>query len=201
MYQFSLDSYTVLFSHSLNRAQHSDNIEERNENIQQVHTLAVYNNTCRGLFEEHKLLFSFCLAIKVQQTAVAKGAEKVNPDEYLYFLRGPVGINFENMENIPSVPDWLSQKVWDFIIGLGTLPAFDGIAASFEQYGEDWRNWYMEQEPEVLPFPGEWSRKCNNLQIMLIVRCLRPDRVLNTIRRYVSTVLSPEFIVPPCTLR
>lgn len=101
------------------------------------------------------------------------------------------------MENIPSVPDFLSQKEWDFIVGLGTLPAFEGIAASFEQYGDDWRAWYMEQEPEVLPFPGEWSRKCSNLQSMILIRCLRPDRVLNTIRRYVSSVLSPEFTVPP----
>lgn len=199
MYQFSLDSYTVLFSHSLQRAQHSENIEERNNNIKEVHTLAVYNNTCRGLFEDHKLLFSFCLAVKVQQTSSGKPSDKINPDEYLYFLRGPVGLNMEGIENVPSIPDWIGQKEWDFIVGLGTLPAFEGIAQSFEQYSDDWREWYMEQEPEVLPFPGEWNRKCSQLQQMIIVRCLRSDRVLSSISKYVSTVLSPEFIVPPAS--
>lgn len=196
MYQFSLDAYTVLFSHSLSRAPHSDALEERNENIKNVHTLAVYNNTCRGLFEQHKLLFSFCLAVKVQVTGDQRGPGRVNPDEYLYFLRGPVGLAPEVLE-AGGKPEWLGPAEWENILGLGTLPAFEGIAASFEQYNDDWREWYMEQEPEALPFPGDWSRKCTLMQSMNIVRCLRPDRVLSCVSNYIVQTLGPEFIVPP----
>jgi hypothetical protein len=38
-------------------------------------------------FEEHKLLFSFWLAVKFQQTTGSgKSVDKVNTDEYLYFF-------------------------------------------------------------------------------------------------------------------
>ncbi|OHS94615.1 Dynein heavy chain family protein [Tritrichomonas foetus] len=196
MYQFSLDAYTTLFSHSLQRAQHSDDLSERNENIKNVHTLAVYNNTCRGLFEEHKLLFSFCLAVKIQKAGDQRSPGRVNPDEYLYLLRGPVGMNLENVE-AGTKPEWLGDREWELIIGLGTLPSFEGIASSFEQYNDDWHDWYMEQEPETQPFPGEWTRKCSLMQSMIIVRCLRPDRVMSCVRSYVIQTLGQEFVIPP----
>ncbi|KAH0787434.1 dynein heavy chain 2, axonemal [Histomonas meleagridis] len=195
MYQFSLDSYITLFSHSLIRAQHSDDINERNENIKSVHTLAVYNNTCRALFEKHKLLFSFCLAIQIQKIGEQRNQNKINQEEYLYFLRGPTNINIS--ENIDTKPEWLGEHEWESIIGLNQLPTFEGISTSFEQYNDDWYEWYQEQEPELLPFPGEWTRKCNLLQSMIIIKCLRPDRILSCIRTYIIQTLGQEFIIPP----
>jgi len=41
--------------------------------------------TCRGLFERHKLLFSFQMCAKILEHA-----GKLNMDEYNFFLRGGV---------------------------------------------------------------------------------------------------------------
>ena len=41
--------------------------------------------TCRGLFEAHKLLFSFQMCVKILEAA-----GKINMDEYQFFLRGGV---------------------------------------------------------------------------------------------------------------
>ena len=41
--------------------------------------------TCRGLFERHKLLFSFQMCAKILEAA-----GKLNMDEYNFFLRGGV---------------------------------------------------------------------------------------------------------------
>ncbi|EAX96997.1 Dynein heavy chain family protein [Trichomonas vaginalis G3] len=196
MYQFSLDAYTVLFNHSLSNAQHSDDTEQRNETIKKEHTLAVYRNTCRGLFEQHKLLFSFCLAVKVQQTGDQRGPGRIAADEYLYLLRGPVGLSPEVLEG-GAKPEWLNEREWENILGLNTLPAFEGIAASFEQYNEDWYAWYMSQQPELVPFPGDWTRRCTLMQAMVIVRCLRPDRILSCISNYIENTIGEEFIKPP----
>lgn len=46
-----------------------------------VHTVCRY--TCRGLFECHKLLFSFHMCAKILEVA-----GKLNMDEYSFFLRG-----------------------------------------------------------------------------------------------------------------
>ena len=51
------------------------------------------------------------------------------------------------------------------------------MIASFEQYPRDWNVWFTSGEPENAALPGEWENACNELQRMLVVRSLRPDRV------------------------
>ena len=75
MYQFSLDSYVTLFTLSINKSSENirtDSVQNRVKTLNDWHTLAVYNNTCRGLFEKHKLLFSFHMCARILQ--VCRGA-------------------------------------------------------------------------------------------------------------------------------
>ncbi|KAF0775909.1 hypothetical protein AaE_000392, partial [Aphanomyces astaci] len=75
MYQFSLDSYVDLFKESIAKSRSSrqtmtltDDLSERIAAINDFHTFAVYAYACRGLFERHKLLFSFQMCIRVMQS-------------------------------------------------------------------------------------------------------------------------------------
>ena len=88
MYQFSLDAYIELFMISIDKSQRSSKLEERIVNLNEYHTYAVYRYTCRGLFERHKLLFSFQMCSKILQAG-----NKVNMDEYAFFLRGGIVSN------------------------------------------------------------------------------------------------------------
>lgn len=36
----------------------------------------------------------------------------------------------------------------------------------------------LQGEPEASELPSEWESKCNELQRLVLVRCLRPDRVV-----------------------
>lgn len=60
MAQFSLDSYVELFNASIecSRTGEEEGVADRCDVINKYHTLSVYEYTCRGLFERHKLLFS-----------------------------------------------------------------------------------------------------------------------------------------------
>ena len=51
--------------------------------------------TCRGLFERHKLLFSFQMCAKILEAA-----GKLNMDEYNFFLRGGVVGYFSNLKPV-----------------------------------------------------------------------------------------------------
>lgn len=55
--------------------------------LQNIHKCLTtsFRYTCRGLFERHKLLFSFQMCSKILQAA-----GKLNMDEYNFFLRGGV---------------------------------------------------------------------------------------------------------------
>ena len=77
--------------------------------------------------------------------------------------------------------------------------AGDGRAAvaSFEQYPRDWHTWYTSETPETTTLPGEWDNACNELQKMLIVRSLRPDRVTFCATSFIINNLGSKFVEPP----
>lgn len=191
MYQFSLDSYIELFNLSIDKSQRSSKLEERITNLNEYHTYAVYRYTCRGLFEKHKLLFSFQICTKILESA-----GKLNMDEYNFFLRGGIVIDKENQMDNPCT-GWLSDGAWDNITELDKLTNFHGIITSFEQYPRDWNVWYTSSEPETAPLPGEWDNACNELQRMLIVRSLRPDRVAFCATSFIVNNLGSKFTEPP----
>ena len=72
----------------------------------------------------------------------------------------------------------LNEAAWDNITELDKHAAFSGILNSIEQNERDWKNWFMTGEPDLIALPGEWDSKINDLQKMVIIRCIRPDRAL-----------------------
>ncbi|CAG9772859.1 unnamed protein product [Ceutorhynchus assimilis] len=191
MYQFALDAYIFLFDKSISKSPKMVILIDRINALNEYHTFAVYKNTCRALFEKHKLLFSFHMCIKILR---AQG--KIVAGEYGFLLKGGVVLDRESqMENPCSV--WLNEIAWDNITELDKLGGFHGVTDSFEQYSRDWYNWYTHTEPETLPLIGEWDGICNEFQKMLFVRSLRTDRVSFSIANFIVNQLGPQFVEPP----
>nr|XP_015196051.1 PREDICTED: dynein heavy chain 2, axonemal isoform X1 [Lepisosteus oculatus]XP_015196052.1 PREDICTED: dynein heavy chain 2, axonemal isoform X1 [Lepisosteus oculatus]XP_015196053.1 PREDICTED: dynein heavy chain 2, axonemal isoform X1 [Lepisosteus oculatus] len=191
MYQFSLDAYIDLFNLSIEKSQRSAKLEERINNLNDYHTYAVYRYTCRGLFEHHKLLFSFQMCAKILEVA-----GKLNMNEYNFFLRGGQVLDKEGQMDNPC-PGWLSDSNWDNITELDKLTNFHGIMNSFEQNPRDWHLWYTSATPETAPLPAEWENGYNELQRMLIVRSLRQDRVAFCVTTFIINNLGSKFVEPP----
>jgi dynein heavy chain len=82
MYQFSLAWYKDLFQKSIAQAPEGPQ-QERAKAIVNTHTLNVYRQACRTLFERHKLLLSLQMCIKLM---MAEGL--IDAKEYSFFLRG-----------------------------------------------------------------------------------------------------------------
>ncbi|CAK4669134.1 unnamed protein product [Aphanomyces euteiches] len=198
MYQFSLDSYVDLFKESIAKSRSSrqtmtltDDLSERINAINDYHTYAVYAYACRGLFERHKLLFSFQMCIRVMQSM-----NKVPMDEYEFLLKGGNLLSHEEKVNNP-VSDFCSEAVWNAVVDLNRMPRFQGLVSSFEQTGKSWKSWFQSSTPEIESLPGDWEGKCNELQRMILLRVLRPDRVTIQASKFVSTNLGPQFVDPP----
>jgi dynein heavy chain, axonemal len=196
MYQFALDSYIQLFQTSIRRSSEkivSHSMEERIKTLNEWHTAAVYNNTCRGLFERHKLLFAFHMTMRILQ---AQG--QVNLEEYVFMMRG--GQVVDKQSRVPNpAAGWLSERAWDHVLELDRLSAFHGIAAHFEQHAEEWKQWYLLERPEEAALPEEWEARCgqNALQRMIFTRCLRPDRLVFMVYEFIEEKLGSQFVDPP----
>jgi dynein heavy chain len=198
MYAHSLDSYVDLFQKSIEESRrHDDYIEEdisietRCDDINRHHTLAIYQYTCRGLFEKDKLIFSLQLCFKIMEKE-----GKIPRAEFDFFCYGGVVVDRSLQRPNPST-DWLTEASWDSITELDKINGFSGLASSFEQMNRDWKAWFMSGQPEVQALPGEWDRKCTELQKMCILRSLRLDRILFAATYFISNHLGSEFASPP----
>ncbi|KAJ3123528.1 Dynein heavy chain 2, axonemal [Physocladia obscura] len=191
MYQFSLDAYVDLFEKSISKSKRFEDLSERIASLNDYHTFSVYKNTCRGLFEQHKLLFALQMTVKIMESS-----GKLNRDEYEFFLRGGMVLDKDSQRPNPFT-EWITEESWDNITELDKLPAFSGLISSIEQSERDWKNWFMGSEPEVIALPGEWENKVNDLQRMLLIRTFRSDRILFCAQAFVATNLGQKFTEPP----
>lgn len=85
MYQYSLNSYLGVFAFSLRKAVPDAQLHKRLNNIIGTLTKNVYDYGCTGIFEKHKLLYSFQMTVKLQQSE-----NKLSQDELDFFIKGAV---------------------------------------------------------------------------------------------------------------
>lgn len=56
--------------------------------------------------------------------------------------------------------------------------------------------WWMVSLVFREPLPGMWEEHLDQFQKLLILRCLRGDKVTNAMQDFVATNLEPRFIEP-----
>ena len=193
MYAFSLEWYKALFMRSIEESK-EQMFQDRIKSITKYHTLQVYKQACKSLFEKHKMLLSMQMCIKLQ---ISDGL--INEEEWNFFLRG--GQVLDRASQLPKPPfDWITEQAWDNITELDKqIPEpFAGIANAVTLNPKEWHRWYLSVKPappESAQLPGEWETKCEDrLKKMIVLRCFRPDRVNFAIRNYIEHFMKKEFV-------
>lgn len=93
MYQNSLKYFTQVFCSVIRVNQEKMEIEERIKTLMRLETYALYENISRGLFEKHKLVYSFLLAVAVSQSV-----------SFIFFCQ------FVNVSMCQYFSDWFNQR-------------------------------------------------------------------------------------------
>ncbi|GFR42277.1 hypothetical protein Agub_g3174, partial [Astrephomene gubernaculifera] len=87
MYQTSLAAFVRMFRHCLDTAAHpADDLGARLQCLMDHTTDYVYRMVCRGLFDSHKLLYSFLIA-----TSIGRHSGAISHAEWSFLLRGGRG--------------------------------------------------------------------------------------------------------------
>lgn len=110
MYEISLDSFLTNFVTALGDAKRDVVLENRLKNLIDSCTRNTYDYTCTGIFEKHKMTFSFRLTCMVLQ-----GEEKLDNAGLNLFLKGDTSLDACTEKRLAG-SEWLSDAGWkDFV--------------------------------------------------------------------------------------
>uniref|UniRef100_A0A8B9MS84 Dynein axonemal heavy chain 3 n=1 Tax=Accipiter nisus TaxID=211598 RepID=A0A8B9MS84_9AVES len=166
----------------------SEDLEERIKNITNHFTISIYNNVCCSLFEKDKLLFSFLLTV-----GIMKGKDQIDDEVWRFLLTG--GVALDNPHPNPA-PDWLPDKSWAELVRASSLTNFQGLMEHVRENFSKWKLIYDSVRPHEEAFPDAWSTLIG-LDRMVILRCLRPDKIIPAVQEFIVENMGRTFIEPP----
>ncbi|GBG29412.1 Dynein heavy chain 7, axonemal [Hondaea fermentalgiana] len=190
VYQYSLSWFSNLFVASIRNSEKSDDLEERLENLRMFFTYSLYCNICRSLLEKDKLLFAFLLTVKLMF-----GAKELEESEWYFLLTG--GVAMDNPHENPA-SEWLADKSWGEVCRLSNMPAFEELRETFAEDATSWKKVYDASNAHREPYPDRWEGdRLTPFQRMLVLRCIRPDRVTLAVQDFVINKMGERFVKPP----
>ncbi|XP_047106954.1 dynein axonemal heavy chain 3 [Schistocerca piceifrons] len=188
MYQYSLVWFLNLYVQSIVNSVPSDNLEIRIGNLNSYFTSSIYKNVCRSLFEKDKLIFSLVLCIGILRS---KGL--VCEENWSFLLTG--GVALDNPYANPA-PTWLTDKSWSEIVRASSLPKLENFRRSVERHKEQWKEIYDAVNPQELELPEPFAN-ISGLYRLVIIRCLRPDKIVPAVQAYIVSEMGQSYIEPP----
>lgn len=104
MYEYSLTAYLQVFKIALETSRKDNILQNRLRNIKEKLTMNVYDFTCMGIFEKHKLMFSFQMTLMIMD-----GDGELDKAELDFFLKGNTSLDPVTKRKPFS---WMSDYGW-----------------------------------------------------------------------------------------
>ncbi|XP_075954128.1 dynein axonemal heavy chain 8-like [Anarhichas minor] len=188
MYQTSLGQFLKIFDLSLERSEKSAKTQKRIANIIESLTYEVFRYTVRGLYENHKFIFTLLLALKIDLQN-----KKIEHEKFQILIKGGAALD---LKTCPTKPfRWILDMVWLNLVELSKLSQFTNILAKVSENGKLWKAWLNLDAPEEGVIPDGY----NSLDVflkLLFIRSWCPDRTLSQARKYVGESLGERFAEP-----
>ena len=176
-----------IFADAIRSSQQSDNVSQRVRNIVSTLTLRFYQNVERALYKKDRILFSFILATKIEQSE-----DRIKEEDLRHLLAGST-----SHASIPANPtSWLSADRWAEAFkqfsGAGQLDSLKAVDEHFVKHLEEWKLTFESEQPQhTLPAP---YCNLNFIQKLILVRCIRSDKLIPVIKQYVISTLGHEYL-------
>jgi dynein heavy chain 2 len=188
MYQVSLAAFLQLFHIALETPDGGHEPGLRIKLLQSNLLTLTYRYVCRSLFKADRLMFAMHMAHGMRP-------ELFEPKEWGLFcgtlVDGSEKLGSRRKESVTqittSAPGWVAPERALALDRL--LTAMPGLAQAFQiRDGSLWADWARSPKCEAA-FPKEILRKVTRFQEVLLVQCVRPDRLQSAMALFAGKVL------------
>ncbi|XP_041935143.1 dynein heavy chain 6, axonemal [Alosa sapidissima] len=211
MYQFSLKYFKQLFNTTIEVSEKNSDLSVRLDILLGSTLLAAYTNVSRGLFEQHKTIYSFMLCVEIM---LQRG--EISNAEWQHFLRGAAGLDKER-ELRPDVI-WMTDFIWENCCDLEDRhECFKGLKEQIVSYPitidlgrvqvqinpTDWEDYLPEPEPSSAPDEQpagsriNWNEKLTSFQKLILIKCFTEEMVVMGVSEFVIVNLGKTFVENP----
>ncbi|XP_050294811.1 dynein axonemal heavy chain 6 [Anthonomus grandis grandis] len=193
MYQYSLKYFNQVFNNVIQTTEKNPVLEQRLSILRAEITLAVYTIISRGLFERHKLVFSFMLCIAIMQQE-----EKLTDAQWSFLLRGPVGS--KSSAKKPDLPV-ITDAIWQAANFLETsYQEFQRLSEEITKAISLSIGEYKLTIKLVNNSPNSsinWDQRLNDFEKLLLIKTLQEEKLVFAITEFVNINMGHAFIESP----
>ncbi|KAM5165262.1 dynein axonemal heavy chain 14 [Mantella aurantiaca] len=204
--------------------------EEENKDIQRhllnicdTLTANVYKIVSSSLFTEHKLCFSFLLAVNIMRNSsenVPSPLGFLPHAEWNFFLNSVLLTNFMARkdspgDSAPNIPQWLSGSTWRQCEYLTrNLEPFSALCDSLRSKNQQWSEFcnsnnlyeflkspYREEDYSTQEgttqgrSDGEFHwEKLSSFQKLILIKILRPECLISAIQDFITEKMGREYV-------
>eukprot|EP00658_Telonema_sp_P-2_P010906 TRINITY_DN14150_c0_g1_i2.p1 TRINITY_DN14150_c0_g1~~TRINITY_DN14150_c0_g1_i2.p1 ORF type:complete len:858 (+),score=283.33 TRINITY_DN14150_c0_g1_i2:115-2688(+) len=189
VYKRQLQYFSKLFAFNIEQSEPNAEVQIRVETIIRESTREIFYNICRGLFEKDKILFAAMIAF-----AVLRHDGEILPKDWGFFLAGSGLLDLSGLPEKRAGP-WLKMKDWAEIVTLaGCNNAFKGLDECVVENESAWKEYSECDDPHERPLPGGWSDKLSSFQILVVLKMLRPEKLVFGVPNFVKQHLGEAYV-------
>lgn len=154
----------------------------------------IYCYGITGMFEKHKLLYSFLITIQIELNE-----QKINYNQIDFFLKG--NLSLDKTFTIKSKPtfNWLTYDNWHHCLYLSKnfSDKFQNLLLNIQENHQEWKRWIEHDQPENYPLPKPYDESLTDFEQLMLLRCFCSNRIIFAINNYITKIMDKKYIIPP----